>query len=180
VSDADDRQTSLRTLRSSGYHVVEATWRATSDVVSDGHVDLVLIDIRARVFTRGMQLVRQFKHDGTTSHIPIVVLTGACRFRDKQIAIEAGASDVLEMPLSTASVKSVARRLLWAASSGVRPMPISVRACPRCGGVVVRRDRWPVLTSELGMLPDGERHQRMRYAAGWFCTDPVCGYAELA
>jgi DNA-binding response OmpR family regulator len=53
--------------------------------------------------------------------------------------------------------------------------------CPWCGAALAYRDRSPVLVASQPVAPmNGERRERLRYLAGWFCTNPSCDYCELS
>lgn len=52
--------------------------------------------------------------------------------------------------------------------------------CPSCGAALVYRDRWPFLAAEVAPEVDGDRRERIRYKAAWFCTEPSCDYFELS
>jgi len=52
--------------------------------------------------------------------------------------------------------------------------------CPSCGAAVAYRDRCPVLALPPVAPVDGDRRERLRYVAGWFCTNPSCEYYELS
>ena len=180
VSEARDRHTAIHALRSSGYDVVDSPFATASHVVVATQLNLIVIDMASGRFSSGIELIRRLRNDADTVAIPIVALTIASRPQDHDIAIKAGADLVVDTPVVTASLESAVARLLSARPSRVAAAAaVPVRACPRCGGIIARRDRWPVLLTEMGLPPDNDRHQRMRYAAGWFCTDPACGYGEL-
>lgn len=52
--------------------------------------------------------------------------------------------------------------------------------CPWCGAEVAYRPRWPVLAVKPVAPTNGDRRERLRYAAGWFCTNSACDYCELS
>jgi hypothetical protein len=56
-----------------------------------------------------------------------------------------------------------------------------LRICPRCGGTLAFRSRYPVL-AEVLRAPARERRarERLRYTAAWVCERPDCDYAEDA
>jgi hypothetical protein len=71
-------------------------------------------------------------------------------------------------------------RVVTAATSGVvadHAQPAGDRTCPRCCGFMEYRHKSPVLTVEQDSR---EPQDRLRYLSGWFCSDPACGYQELA
>jgi CheY-like chemotaxis protein len=68
---------------------------------------------------------------------------------------------------------------------GARPTKSRPRAslespCPSCGAAVTYRDRCPVLALQPDGPINGDRRERLRYMAGWFCTNPSCEYCELS
>jgi DNA-binding response OmpR family regulator len=60
-----------------------------------------------------------------------------------------------------------------------RPRTSLDSPCPWCGAAIEYRDRCPVLASQSPTPPNGDQRERLRYAAGWFCTNPSCDYGEL-
>ena len=63
-------------------------------------------------------------------------------------------------------------------SAGGNAHPVHDRTCPQCRGLLKYRQKWPVLST---LEPDRrEPRDRLRYASGWFCSDPACEYQELA
>lgn len=52
--------------------------------------------------------------------------------------------------------------------------------CPWCGAALAYRDRCPVLAPRPAARINGDRRERLRYMAGWFCTNPSCEYCELS
>jgi CheY-like chemotaxis protein len=61
-----------------------------------------------------------------------------------------------------------------------RPRASLETPCPSCGAAVAYRDRCPVLALQPVAPMDGDRRERLRYVAGWFCTNPSCEYCELS
>lgn len=52
--------------------------------------------------------------------------------------------------------------------------------CPWCGAEVAYRDRCPVLAVKPVAPTNGDPRERLRYGAGWFCTNSACDYCELS
>lgn len=52
--------------------------------------------------------------------------------------------------------------------------------CPWCGATLEFRARCPILAVQTETPPNGDRRERLQYAAGWFCTNPSCDYGELS
>jgi predicted Zn-ribbon and HTH transcriptional regulator len=50
--------------------------------------------------------------------------------------------------------------------------------CPWCHSNVIYRERWPGLTSDYASATVDR--ERLRYGAGWFCTNPTCDYRRLS
>jgi CheY-like chemotaxis protein len=83
------------------------------------------------------------------------------------VAENPGHSTEAPDPLSTRPAKS-------------RPRVSLQSPCPLCGGAVAYRDRCPVLALQPDAATNGDRRERLRYVAGWFCTNPSCEYCELS
>jgi CheY-like chemotaxis protein len=60
-----------------------------------------------------------------------------------------------------------------------RPPASLESLCPWCGAAVAYRDRAPILVSQPVAPGNGDRRERLRYMAGWFCTNPSCEYCEV-
>jgi CheY-like chemotaxis protein len=52
--------------------------------------------------------------------------------------------------------------------------------CPLCGAALAYRDRSPVLALQPVPPTNGDRRERLRYVAGWFCTNSSCDYGEFS
>jgi CheY-like chemotaxis protein len=52
--------------------------------------------------------------------------------------------------------------------------------CPLCGATLAYRDRSPVLAPQPVAPTNGDRRERLRYVAGWFCTNSACDYGEFS
>ena len=61
-----------------------------------------------------------------------------------------------------------------------RPRASLEHPCPSCGAAVAYRDRCPILALQPVAPINGDRRERLRYVAGWFCTNPSCEYCELS
>ena len=85
------------------------------------------------------------------------------------------ASGVAEIP----DHSSEALDPLSARPTNFRPRASLESPCPSCGAAVTYRDRCPVLALQPVAPINGDRRERLRYVAGWFCTNPSCEYCEL-
>jgi CheY-like chemotaxis protein len=68
---------------------------------------------------------------------------------------------------------------LSARPTNFRPRASLESPCPSCGAAVAYRDRCPVLVLQPAAPINGDPRERLRYVAGWFCTNPSCEYCEL-
>jgi hypothetical protein len=58
------------------------------------------------------------------------------------------------------------------------PLTSTDDICPRCDSPIAYRERWPILTSDDERSTNGR--ERIRYVAGWFCTNPACCYQHVS
>lgn len=61
-----------------------------------------------------------------------------------------------------------------------RPRASRESPCPWCGAAVEYRDRYPILASQPVAPTNGDRRERLQYAAGWFCANSACDYCDLS
>jgi CheY-like chemotaxis protein len=52
--------------------------------------------------------------------------------------------------------------------------------CPLCGAALAYRNRFPVLAPQPAAPTNGDRRERLRYVAGWFCTNSSCDFGEFS
>jgi CheY-like chemotaxis protein len=100
-NSVDEREVYARSLRASGYRVVNAattvlayqvaTTRPTDMVVTDGHCPGSMT---------GLELTRRLRIHTRTTTVPIIVLTSVTRRQDGDLSIKAGADMFLERPVS--------------------------------------------------------------------------------
>lgn len=86
------------------------------------------------------------------------------------------ASGVAEIPGHSTEAPDPFR----ARPTNFRPRASLEHPCPSCGAAVAYRDRCPVLALQPVGPKNGDRRERLRYVAGWFCTNPSCEYCELS
>lgn len=114
----EDEETLVRNLseklRSDGFTVVSATDGEDGlDKIRSEHPDLIILDIMLPRLD-GLSICRIVRHDPTTAHIPIIMLTARGTEVDKIVGLESGADDYVVKPFSLgeflARVRAVMRR----------------------------------------------------------------------
>ena len=61
--------------------------------------DLIIVDLSMMEMS-GATLVRRLREQPETAHIPVLILSAAYDTQDKQAAMDAGASDILDKPIN--------------------------------------------------------------------------------
>lgn len=115
VEDDDDTAEVIDTLmRDLGYetHIVENGEQALN-ALSVSMPDLVLLDLNLPDIN-GLDILRQVR---SHSHMPMIVISGFGKDRDRVVALEVGADDFLSKPFSPdeliARVRALLRRVEW-------------------------------------------------------------------
>lgn len=70
------------------------------EILNNGKVDLILMDISIRGSKNGLELTRELKASKEFSHIPVIAITAHAFESDKQKALEAGCDSFLPKPFS--------------------------------------------------------------------------------
>jgi CheY-like chemotaxis protein len=182
-----EREIYASRLRATGYDIAHAeTFTAAYEMAITRRCDIVVTDVRIGGSIRGLELIRRLKQDGRTADVPIIVLTSVSRPQDGEVALKAGANTVLQKPVSAPVLTEAIVRLRIVSrrhSPGALPVrrrERTARVCPQCVGILTYRRRWPTLAITRDVPSHQERRERLRYEAGWFCTNPGCDYLELA
>jgi len=193
-NSVDERDMYTRALRASGYSVVNAATTVLAYQIAIARPpDIVVTDGHCAGSMSGLELTRRLRAHTRTATVPIIVITSEMRRQDAELSIKAGAYMVLERPVSGAVLREHVARLLVACARLSRQLspkheplgspadnahPDNERTCPQCRGVMESRHKWSVLSA---VDPNSrEPRERLRYLSGWFCSDPECGYQELA
>jgi two-component system, OmpR family, KDP operon response regulator KdpE len=112
--DEDTAEVVCTLLNEAGYNAVSVDRGETalSEIASQSP-DLVLLDLNLPDIN-GLEVLKQVRE---RSFLPMIVLSGFARERDKVNALEAGADDYLSKPFSpdelVARVKALLRRINW-------------------------------------------------------------------
>jgi two-component system KDP operon response regulator KdpE len=112
--DEDTAEVVCRLLNDAGYNAVavERGQQALSEIASAAP-DLVLLDLNLPDI-HGLDVLKEIR---THSFMPMIVVSGFTRERDKVIALEAGADDYLSKPFSPeeliARIGALLRRIAW-------------------------------------------------------------------
>src|SRR5262245_57011680 len=119
-------------LESEGLETVRVgTGLAAGEVLDEGRVDLIILDI-GLPDVNGLDLLREIRHTRT---IPIILLTARTAEIDRVLGLEIGADDYVAKPFSprelAARVKAVLRRSQPAAASNARPDVFAVNTSKR-------------------------------------------------
>ena len=167
VNDAlDEREMYARTLRAVGYRAIHAdNSTAAFEIATTYPPDVVVTDVRIAGSIGGLELTRRLRNNVRTAAVRIIVLTLVSRPQDAVVALKAGANAFLEKPVLGSVLTAEIARLLGLCQS---------HTCPLCDGPITYRGRWPILTSDHERSTNGR--ERIRYAAGWFCTNMACSY----
>lgn len=101
-------------LRGDGFTVVTAADGEDGlDKIRSEHPDLIILDIMLPRLD-GLSICRIIRHDTSTAHIPIIMLTARGTEVDKIVGLESGADDYIVKPFSLgeflARVRAVMRR----------------------------------------------------------------------
>jgi signal transduction histidine kinase len=117
VLNVDDnggnRYVKSRTLRSAGFHVIEAaTGKAAVDLTLERRPDVVLLDLKLPDIS-GFDVCRILKNDAQTSHIPIVHISSTFVGEEtKAVSAQAGAEIYLAEPVAPHELTSAVRTVL--------------------------------------------------------------------
>jgi CheY-like chemotaxis protein len=100
VEDNDASRDALsRRLQRRGYDVVLAVdGQQAVSVARSAQPDLILMDLGLPVID-GWEATRQLKADGSTQHIPIIVLSAHAMTNDRDLALAAGGDDFDTKPV---------------------------------------------------------------------------------
>jgi CheY-like chemotaxis protein len=114
VNDAlDERQMYARTLRAYGYRVVQAaTSVAAYGIAITGRADIVVTDVHMAGSMSRLELTRRLRIHTRTMTVPIIVLTNVSRPQDGDVALKAGATMFVEVPVSAEVLREQVARLL--------------------------------------------------------------------
>jgi len=112
----DDDRANLKlaryVLESEGYAVEEAVDAISAfEVLKTCNPALIVMDIQLPGMD-GWELTRRLKANFATRHIPIIAVTAYGVEGDRELAIDAGASDYIQKPISTMDLPSIIRRHL--------------------------------------------------------------------
>lgn len=112
----DDDPNSARILeysvRGLGCHTKTATSGAEAlAVVSEGAVDLVLLDVLLPDLN-GLEVLRKMQEDPNAAHIPVMMVTNLTDHQTRARAFAAGADELLTKPVNDVALGRGARRLL--------------------------------------------------------------------
>jgi CheY-like chemotaxis protein len=198
----DEREMYARTLRAAGYRAITAENSAVAyQIATRRPPDIVVTDVRITGSISGLELTRRLRTNHRTQAAGIIVLTTVSRPQDADVALKAGANRFLEKPVSAPILRAEIARLLTGSrelfaescdrrhgahaagaprhdGARIAARLTNPRVCPWCHSNVIYRARWPGLTfdSASGTVD----RERLRYAAGWFCTNPTCDYRRLS
>ncbi len=109
----DDNPTNLRlmvkTLQLAGYSVLTApNAENAAAMLREASVDLILMDVGLPGMD-GLTLTRRLKADGSTQHIPIVIVTSFAMKSDEEAAWASGCDGFITKPINT---RTLAQQLL--------------------------------------------------------------------
>ncbi len=101
-------------LKAEGFNVLTATdGEVGLEKIKGDHPDLIVLDIMLPGLD-GLSICRMVRHDTSTAHIPIIMLTARGTEVDKIVGLESGADDYVVKPFGLgeflARVRAVLRR----------------------------------------------------------------------
>ena len=166
VNDAlDERDMYARTLRACGYRVVQAaTSVAAYEIAITSGTDVVT-DVHLAGSMSGLELTRRLRIHTRTTTVPIIVLTSASRPQDGNVALKAGASMFLEMPVPAVVLRDQVAGLLDESASPSRYTSSQDTSSLAQRTAVAQTASWESVMDPPGsghnarkFLGDGERH----------------------
>ena len=99
-------------MESAAFEVCEATDAVTTfEALKTCRPAMLVLDIQLPGMD-GWELTRRLKANFATRHIPIIAVTAYGVEGDRELAIDAGASDYIQKPISTMDLPSIIRRHL--------------------------------------------------------------------
>lgn len=108
-------------LRGDGFTVITAADGEDGlDKIRSEHPDLIILDIMLPRLD-GLSICRIIRHDPSTAHIPIIMLTARGTEVDKIVGLESGADDYIVKPFSLGEFLARVRAVMRRAPG--RPMP---------------------------------------------------------
>jgi len=112
--DADTAEVVTTLLRDAGYSTITVEHgRAALDEIAHEAPDLVLLDLNLPD-VNGLEVLKTVR---TRSFLPMIVISGFGKDRDRVMALEAGADDYMSKPFSPdeliARVRALLRRVEW-------------------------------------------------------------------
>ena len=109
----DERDMYARTLRAYGYRVVHAaTSVAAYQIAITRGTDVVVTTVHIPGSMSGLELTRRLRTHTRTTAVPIIVLTSVSRPQDGNVALKAGATMFLEIPVPAVVLRDQVARLL--------------------------------------------------------------------
>ena len=106
VDDVPGNIKTLMGILRDKYEIYAATnGKNALDIVASEQIDLILLDIVMPVMD-GYEVCRQLKADPSTTHIPVVFLTGENRIMDEAKGLMLGAADFILKPIDPFIVKT--------------------------------------------------------------------------
>ncbi len=115
VEDAEDILELVRyNLTKEGWHVFCAlSGEEALAAVQQHNFDVILLDIMLPGID-GLEVCRRLRHDPSTAHVPVIMLTAKSEETDMVVGLELGADDYVSKPFSprvlTARIRAVLRR----------------------------------------------------------------------
>ncbi len=106
IEDNEELRSFLKIVLSPDFHVIEAgNGLQGLQIAKDQLPDIIITDIMMPEMD-GLELARRIKSDGTTSHIPVVVLTAKTDLETQLEALKTGADDYIIKPFSSSYLKA--------------------------------------------------------------------------
>jgi CheY-like chemotaxis protein len=101
VEDDLMNQVTIRRFMENSYNVmVTGSSDEAMDIIKNGKVDIILMDISIKGKKNGLELTKELKASKEFSHIPIIVVTAHAFEEDKQNALKAGCNSYLSKPFT--------------------------------------------------------------------------------
>lgn len=117
--NADLRELLTIAIRHLGYDVVVATTGEEAiERASAMHPDLILMDIGLPKLN-GAEAIVRIKANPATKHTPIVILSALSMCPDIKRALESGAAEILQKPVSVLKLKEILSKHLSIGAGGI-------------------------------------------------------------
>ncbi len=108
VEDDEQSQKYMSILLSKEFDVsIAATSEQVWEILTNQHIDLILMDLSLRNGDDGLQITRRIRVAGREPAIPIIALTAHAFPEDRKRSLEAGCNDYVSKPFQWSQLRAV-------------------------------------------------------------------------